>query len=159
LTAFTRAIELDPNFARAYAEKGNELTRAGRPSEAIPLAEKAIKLSPRDPALGAFYWIIGRAYFYMGNYHNAIPWLQKSVSVRPNMWYNRLYLVSAYALSNKNEDALKALHEFTARREFAGYTLERVKSNEEAVPADNPVVVAGREKLHEGLQMAGMVER
>ena len=159
LTAFTRAVELDPNLARAYAEKGNELTRAGRPSEAIPLAKKAIKLSPRDPALGGFYWIIGRAYFYMGNYRDAIAWLQQSVSVRPNMWYNRLYLVSAYALSNQNAEALKALQEFNSRQEFAGYTIERVKSNEEAVPDDKPLVVASRQKLHEGLQMAGMPER
>jgi TolB-like protein/Tfp pilus assembly protein PilF len=159
LTAFTRAVELDPNLARAYAEKGNELTRAGRPSEAIPLAEKAMKLSPRDPALGGFYWIIGRAYFYMGKYRDAIPWLQKSVAVRPNMWYSRLYLVSAYALSNQDAEALKALQEFNSRREFVGYTIERVKSNEEAVPDDNPVVVASRQKLHEGLQTAGMPER
>lgn len=159
LTAFTRAVELDPNFARAYAEKGNELTRAGRPSEAIPLADKAVKLSPRDPALGGFYWIIGRAYFYMGKYHDAIPSLQKSVSARPNMWYNRLYLVSAYALSNHLDEALIALKEFNTRREFAGYTIERVKSSLEAVPDDNPIVVAARQKLQEGLQMAGMPER
>jgi adenylate cyclase len=159
LTAFTRAVELDPNLARAYAELGNELTRAGRPSEAIPLAERAIKLSPRDPALGGFYWIIGRAYFYMGRYPDAIPWLQKSVSARPNMWYNRLYLVSAYALSSHIDEALIALKEFNTRREFAGNTIERVKANLEAVPDDNPVVVAARQKLGEGLQMAGMPER
>jgi adenylate cyclase len=159
LTAFTRAVELDPNLARAYAEKGNELTRAGRPSEAIPLAEKAIKLSPRDPALGGFYWIIGRAHFYMGRYPDAIPWLQQSIAVRPNMWYNRLYLVSAYALSDHNEEALKVLQEFNSRREFVGYTIERVKSNLEAVPDDNPVVISARQKLQEGLQMAGMPEQ
>jgi TolB-like protein/Tfp pilus assembly protein PilF len=159
LTAFTRAVELDPNFARAYAEKGNELTRAGRPGEAIPLAEKAIKLSPRDPALGGFYWIIGRAYFYMGRYPDAIPWLQKSVSARPNMWYNRLHLVSAYALSNHTDEARSALNEFNTRREFAGFTIERVKGSLEAVPDNNPVVVAARQKLQEGLQMVGMPER
>jgi TolB-like protein/Tfp pilus assembly protein PilF len=159
LTAFTRAVELDPNFARAYAERGNELTRAGRPGEAIPLAQKAIKLSPRDPALGGFYWIIGRAYFYMGRYPDAIPWLQKSVSARPNMWYNRLYMVSAYALSNHPDEALIALKEFNTRREFAGYTIERVKASLEAVPDDNPVVVVARQKLQEGLQIAGMPER
>jgi tetratricopeptide (TPR) repeat protein len=159
LAAFTRAVDLDPNFARAYAEKGNELIRAGRPSEALPLADKAIRLSPRDPSLGGFYWIIGRAHFYMGKYRDAIPWLQKSVAMRPNMWYNRLYLVSAYALTNQNEEAVNGLREFNARAEFVGYTIERVKSNEAAVPADNPVIASSRLKLHEGLQMAGMPER
>lgn len=156
LAAFARAVELDPNFARAYAEKGNELTLVGRPSEAPPLAEKAIKLSPRDSFLGAFYWIIGRAHFFMGRYRDAIPWLQKSVAVRPNIWYSRLYLVSAYALSNQNEEATKALQDFNSQTQFVGYTIERVKSNEEASPNDQALVVAAREKMHDGLRIAGM---
>lgn len=95
----------------------------------------------------------------MGTYPDAIPWLQKSVSARPNMWYNRLYMVSAYALSNHPDEALIALKEFSTRREFAGYTIERVKASLEAVPDDNPVVVAARQKLQQGLQIAGMPER
>ncbi|HZU91904.1 MAG TPA: tetratricopeptide repeat protein, partial [Stellaceae bacterium] len=89
LAAFSRAIELDPNYARAYAQKGNELVHAGQPGEAPPLIEQAIRLSPRDPLLGEFYWIIGRAYFYMGRYDQAIPWLRQAVELRSNVWYNR----------------------------------------------------------------------
>jgi adenylate cyclase len=159
LAAFSRAVELDPNFARAFAEKGNQSTLIGRPSEAPPLVEKAIKLSPRDPSLAGFYWIIGRAHFFMGQYREAIPWLQKSVGLRPGIWYTRLYLVSAYALTNKDEEARRVLQEFSTEREFVGYTIERVKSNEQTNPNENPVVVSARQKLHEGLQMAGMATR
>jgi adenylate cyclase len=68
LEAFNRASELNRNFARAYAQKGNELINVGRPKEAAPLVERAIKLSPRDPSLGIFYWIIGKANFFSGSY-------------------------------------------------------------------------------------------
>jgi class 3 adenylate cyclase/TolB-like protein/Tfp pilus assembly protein PilF len=159
LAAFTRALELDPNFARAYAEKGNELTLLGRPGEALPLVKTAMTLSPRDPSLGGFFWIIGRAHFFMGRYSDAIPWLQKSVSERPSMWYNRLYLVGAYTLSNENEKARKALREFNGIKQFQGYTIARIKSIEEANPDDNPVVVSARQKMHEGVQLAGMAEQ
>ena len=61
----------------------------GRPKEAPSLVLKAIGLSPRDPVLGVFYWIIGRAYFVMGDYDNAIVWLRKSVELIPRLWYSR----------------------------------------------------------------------
>ena len=59
LDALDRAVQLDPNFSRAWAQKANELVMVGRPKEAPPLVLKAIALSPRDPVLGVFYWIIG----------------------------------------------------------------------------------------------------
>lgn len=157
LDAFGQALELDPNFTRAYAQKANELINVGRPTEAPPLVMKAIALSPLDPSLGVFYWIIGRAYFFAGHYVDAIDWLQKSVEARPNLWYNRLYLVAAFALSQRGADARTALSEFDNR--FPGYTVARVISHEQDIPNNNPVVVAGLEEFHRGLRAAGMVQR
>jgi adenylate cyclase len=159
LEAFSRALELNPNLSRALAEKGNQLIFIGRPAEAPPLVEQAIKLSPRDPALGGFYWIIGKAHFFAGSYGEAIPWLRKSVALRPNDWYNRLYLVSAYALDRQLDEAKNVLQEFYNNSQFTGYTLQRVETNEKASPADNPVVVLALKKLHEGLQLAGMATK
>ncbi len=156
LEAFTRAFELDPSLTRALAEKANELTLVGRPAEAPALVETAIKLSPGDPSLGGFYWVIGRAHFYSGDYRDAIPWLQKSVGLRPDDWFNRLYLVSAYALDTQMDEAKRVLREFYHHPKFAGYTLEKVTSDEKATPNDNKFVVSVRQKFHEGLQMAGM---
>jgi adenylate cyclase len=159
LDSFSRAYELDPSLTRALAEKANELTLLGRPAEAPPLVQRAIALSPHDPSLGGFYWIMGRAYFFAGNYQNAITWLRKSVVLRPNDWFNRLYLVSAYALDGDNDNAKMVLREFYDQPKFAGYTLQKVVSNEKANPNDDKLVVAVRQKFHEGLQMAGMAAR
>lgn len=159
LDAFSQALKLNPSFARAYAQGAAQLVNVGRPKEAPPLVEKAIKLSPRDPSLGVFYWIIGRAEFFSADYHNAIASLEKSVGLRQNLWYNRLYLVSAYALVGNQDQASRVLSEFNSHPQFHGYTLERVDLSEGANPNENPVVVAGRQKFHEGLLKAGMAER
>jgi adenylate cyclase len=159
LEAFNRALALNPNLPRALAEKGDALTLLGRPAEAPPLVEKAIKLSPRDPSLGGFYWVIGRALFVSANYSDAIPWLRKSIALRPNDWYNRLYLVSAYALDQQPDEAKKVLKEFNNNPQFVGYTLERVASDLRAIPNDNALIVGARQKLSEGLQLAGMPAR
>jgi adenylate cyclase len=158
LEAFSRALELNPNLPRALAEKGNELTLLGRPTEAPPLVEQAIRLSPRDPSLGGFYWIIGRAHFFAGDYRDAISWLRRSVALRPHDWYVWLYLVSAYALDHQPDEARRVLQEFNHRSEFAGYTLQRVASID-TNPDDNPVVVAAGERFRNGLQIAGMAAR
>ena len=158
LEAFSRAVELNPNLPRALAEKANELTLLGRPAEALPLVEEAIRLSPRDPSLGGFYWIMGRARFFSGDYRDAISWLRKSVALRQHDWYVWLYLVSAYALDHQSDEARKVLQEFNNRSEFVGYTSQRV-AEIRTNPDDNPVVVAAGQKFREGLQLAGMAAR
>lgn len=159
LAAFGRAIELDRNFALAYVHKGDELILLGRPGEAPPLVERAIKLSPRDPSLGIFYWILGRAHFYAGEYQEAVPWLRKSIEVRPNLWFNRLYLVSAYALLEERTQAEKTLAEFKRRFSHPVYTVALVRSHEHPRPGDNAVVAAAHEKFYAGLLSAGMAAR
>lgn len=159
LAAFDRAIALDPNFALAYKEKADELILLGHPDEAPPLVERAIELSPRDPSLGIFYWVLGRGYFYAGQYRQAIPWLIKSVEARPNVWYNRLYLASAYGLLHETGEAGKILGDFRRRFTNRLYTVALIASFEKRNPSGNPLVVAARDKFHEGLLQAGMAAR
>lgn len=159
LEAFSRAIELDHNFAWAYAQKGNQLILVGRPAEAPTFVERAIRLSPHDPSIGMFHWIIGRALFFTEEYQQAIPWFRKSVETRPNLWFNHLYLVSACALADTPEQAIRALSEFNRRFSNTAYTLAVVEARESATPNDDPIVVAARAKFHEGLLRAGMPER
>lgn len=47
--SYRRAIDLDPQFAAAYAHLARMLNRAGRPAEAAPLYDKATALA-KDPA-------------------------------------------------------------------------------------------------------------
>jgi adenylate cyclase len=156
LAAFTRTVELNPDFALAHAQLGAELIYTGRPLEALPRIESAIRISPDSPARGMFDWYMGRAHFFAGDYGDAIPWLRWSVEARGNLWYNRLYLVSSCALMGDQSAATAALREFNA--EFPNYTLARVIASEQTNPNHNSVVIAARDKFHEGLRRAGMPE-
>ena len=157
LDAFEQTIKCAPEFARAYAQKGEQLLYLGRFDAAIAEVERAMKLSPKSAVRGYFYWVIGRAHFFMERDADAISWLQRSVRTWPNVWYNRLYLVSAHAHAGKRAAASRVLQAFN--RQFDGYTLGRVIENEGATPDDHPLVVAGRERFHEGLRRAGLAPR
>jgi adenylate cyclase len=155
LADFTRTVELNPEFALAHAQQGAQLIYTGRPLEALPRIETAIRISRADnPSHAMFYWYMGRAYFVSGNYRDAIPWLRRSVEGRGNLWYNRLYLVSACALQGDLGAASAGLDDFD--RHFPNYTIRRVVSNEQVSLYDHPVMIASCERFHDGLRLAGM---
>ena len=132
LMEFDEALSLNPNFARAYAEKGNQLINVGQLDEAQKSVHEAIRVSPYDSARGEFYWILGRANFFMNRYYDAILWLMRSINVTPFVWYNRLYLISSYALTGLENEFLQNLIEFN--RVFPRYTLQRVVAHERRIP-------------------------
>jgi TolB-like protein/class 3 adenylate cyclase/Tfp pilus assembly protein PilF len=160
LDAFDRAVQLDPNFARALTQKANQLVMLGRPKEAPPLVLKGITLSPRDPYVGGFYWVIGRAYFVMKDYDNAIVWLRKSAEVLPNLWYNRAYLLAAYALTGRHErpEARAAVTNYN--NVFSGHTVKHItEMYEKELPHPDPGMQASIQELYKGLQLAGVPEQ
>jgi tetratricopeptide (TPR) repeat protein len=155
LEAFDQTIRYESDFARAYAQKGEELVYLGRFEEGIAAVEEAMRRSPNSSVRGYFYWVIGRARFFMDEDAEAFSSLQASVRNWSNVWYNRLYLVSAHAQSGTGSAAARRVLQ-AFNRQFAGYTLARVFDNERATPDDHPLVVAGRERFHEGLRRAGL---
>ena len=60
LSAIERAIELNPNFATAFGHHGLVLAFLNRPEEAIISVQRAIRLSPADPTMFAFYNALGK---------------------------------------------------------------------------------------------------
>jgi len=89
--AFSRAIELDPAFARAYA--GLALTYAAEwrerwPSEvdnpldkALDIANTALSL---DHDLPEVYWVLGLINIYKKNTQTAIDFLHRAIRINPN---------------------------------------------------------------------------
>src|SRR5580704_1097357 len=128
--AFGEALKLQPDFARAYAQQGEELVYLGRPTEGIEQVEEALRRRPESVARGMFYWIIGRAHFFMGNDAEAIKRLAPSIEQWPNLWYNRCYLIAAHAHLGDMPAAAAALAALNNVDGFAGYTLTRVLENE-----------------------------
>ncbi|HTV90603.1 MAG TPA: tetratricopeptide repeat protein [Stellaceae bacterium] len=154
VNAFDETIRLAPEFARAYAQKGEDLVFLGRVAEAIVEVRRALEISPQSSVRGYFYWVMGHAYFVMHEDGEAVRWLRDSVRNWPDVWYNRLYLVSAHALADELTPARRALQTFNRR--FSSYRIANVIESESVVPDDNAAIHAERERFHDGLRRAGM---
>ena len=80
LNALDRAIELNPNYALAYAQRGLVLSWLNRPDEAIAAAERAIRLSPNDPTVFPPYHALCLAHLAAGRYEEAFSWADRALA-------------------------------------------------------------------------------
>ena len=156
LDAFHKAIKIDPNLAKAYAQAANEMVFTGDARGAIPLAEKAAQLSPLDASIGVFKWVKGRAYFTLGDYPKAIEALEESVRLRPNLWFSHAWLVSAYNLTNQNAKARKALETFNKTSFSTRFDLDRITQYYKEEQYQNPTLQGAAAVMLDGLRKAGL---
>ena len=80
----------------------------------IPTQEQAIRLSPRDPQIGLFYFRIGFGHLLQARPGDAIGWCEKARAAAPAAPIFRTLLASAYALKGETKRAIAELAE--ARR-------------------------------------------
>ena len=111
---YRRAIELDPNFAQAYAalaltylDDWRRRWGAGREasiSKAIDLAQQAIQI---DPSVPQAHFTLGYIYLYVHKGHDrAIEEAKKALALDPNYADGYALLSSAYFFSGHPEKAL-----------------------------------------------------
>jgi adenylate cyclase len=86
----------------------------GSIEEVIPLEERAIRLSPRDPGIGWWYIRIGQVHLLQSRTDEAILWLEKARSAVPKLPFVHGLLASAYGLKGDTKHAVAVLAE--ARR-------------------------------------------
>jgi tetratricopeptide (TPR) repeat protein len=86
----------------------------GSEDEPIPIFERAIRLSPRDPSIGILYARIGFVHLLQSRTDEAIVWLEKARSTNPQLIGPRSFLASAYGLKGDLDHAAAELVE--ARR-------------------------------------------
>ena len=104
-----RAVSLDqgsPFVAFAYAKA---LVYSGRPEEAIPLLEKAIRLNPLAPS--PFYNHLGLAFRLTGRLEEAVALNKKSLLRAPNDFWVHAALASIYIEMGRDEEARAAAAE------------------------------------------------
>ena len=82
MSAFTKAIELDPNFALGYSNRGWVHIKLGQYEQAIADCTKAIEL---DPSLALAYNNRGWAYIESEQYEQAIADLDKAMELDPDL--------------------------------------------------------------------------
>jgi adenylate cyclase len=108
---YETVIALDSNYPYAYANLANCKLYLGPLDEVIPLTEKAIRLSPRDPALGYFYLMIGAVHLLRSHPDEAIVWLEMAQTANPAHTTVHSTLAAAYGLKGETEHAAAELAE------------------------------------------------
>jgi len=90
---FKQAVQLNPNSAHIHYMNAHSLAINGRHEEAVAEAKRAQKLDPINPLMNGY---VGVAYFYGGQYDNAIEVLQMTQTLSPNWWFSHYWLGFAY---------------------------------------------------------------
>jgi TolB-like protein/Flp pilus assembly protein TadD len=111
---YETVLALDRNYVSALYCLGQCKLFTGSIEETIPLTERAILLSPRDPVLGDWYEQIGEAHLLQSRTEDAILWLEKARNYIPARSSIHRDLAVAYALRGEIERAAAELTE--ARR-------------------------------------------
>jgi TolB-like protein/Tfp pilus assembly protein PilF len=129
----------------------------GSLDDVIPLAEQAIRLSPRDPSIGTRYHVIGIVHLLQSRTDEAIVWLGKGRSTMHTVPFHHSWLASAYALKGETERAAAELAE--ARRLEGGNLFTSIAHVEARIWRGVPKVRALYEATYfAGLRKAGMPE-
>lgn len=85
---FQKAISLKPNYPSAHLYYGNVLFATGNTKQGILETKTALELDPLSASLN---WVLGRDYYYAGEYDLAIAQLQKTLAIQ-NYDYAKFYL-------------------------------------------------------------------
>jgi adenylate cyclase len=104
-----RGLVLDPNLYVVLYNVAATLAYSGRPEEAIPLLQKAIRLNPSAPAI--FFCVMSAVYRMLGRFDEAVEQAKKSVEREPKNHYPYLYLASACILAGREAEGRAAAAE------------------------------------------------
>jgi len=111
LAEFELALQLNPNFSLAQGYYGLALSYCGRWQEAHEAAQRAIRLSPRDPSSAIYYGVAAYAQFVGRNYQQAIALAREAIRQRGDLTGAYRVLTVAAGMSGQTEVATAALQE------------------------------------------------
>jgi adenylate cyclase len=104
-----KAVSLDPGSPWTAFQYAKALVYTGRPEEAIPLLEKAIRLNPLAPS--PFYNDLGLAFRLTGRLEEAAALYKKSIDRAPNDFWMHAALANVYIMMGRDEEARAAAAE------------------------------------------------
>ena len=152
---YEMVIAANRNCPCGYADLGWCKVMTGAIDEVIPLEQRAIRLSPRDPIIGIWEYRIGIVHLLQSRTDEALVWFEKGRGDNPGYATMHAWLASAYAL--KGETA-RAAAELAEARRLSGddrySSIARMRANgDRAVPEIGKLFEA---TYHAGLRKAGM---
>jgi len=148
LAEFEVALALNPNFSLAQGYYGLALSYCGRWEEAFAAAQRALRLSPRDPYSAIYSGIAAYAQFIGRNYEEAMRLAREAIRHRGDFVGAHRVLTAAAGMAGQNDVAKAALHEL--RRAQPNISLAWI-AKQMPIQAD-----AERNHYLEGFRRAGL---
>jgi TolB-like protein/cytochrome c-type biogenesis protein CcmH/NrfG len=111
LAEFELALQLNPNFSLAQGYYGLALSYYGRWQDAYVAAQRAIRLSPRDPSSAIYYGVAAYAQFVGKNYSEAIALAREATRQRGDLTGAYRVLTVAAGMAGQIDVATAALQE------------------------------------------------
>jgi tetratricopeptide (TPR) repeat protein len=138
-------LAINPNDIRLYMARTHIKISLGRYEQAKADAQRAIRLSPRDPQVGVFHVEIGAAEISVGHFDAAIDEFREAIGSGLHAYYLYANLAAAYANTGKMDEAKAALAE--ARRLNPNLTVKWMIEHNPNLPA-----------VFDGVRKAGLPE-
>jgi TolB-like protein/Flp pilus assembly protein TadD len=148
-----RGLAIDRNHPHAHALIGVGKNLTGRSDETEAHVLEALRISPHDRRAGMWLMIAGTAKLWAGHDEEAVARLSRSIELDPNEPMRHFYLAAASALLERMEEACEAAR--VGLELNPGFTIAWDRA---AGPSDHPVFLASRERVHEGMRLAGVPE-
>ena len=148
VAAFERAISLNPNYALAHYGLAHGLWHAGRPTEALPHHDEAIRLSPHDPILWAILASKAIALIMAERYEEGIAISQEAQRNNDSHLFVYLGEVSGLANLGREKESADALGRL--RKVQPDISIGLIEESLPMATSD------ARDRFLQGLQLAGM---
>jgi tetratricopeptide (TPR) repeat protein len=156
-----RAIALDPSLVDAIENLGDDVVLLGQFEKSIEFYDRAIRLSPHDPAV--FLWLGFKAFAYFGlkQYDQAIEWARRSIAINGAFADPRASLVAALVLTGHDTEAHEALQNYLAVPRIGPDTIAEWNAHWAQITDSHsdPRILESISRMIEGLRKAGMPER
>jgi TolB-like protein/class 3 adenylate cyclase len=148
-----RALALDPNLADAHGSIGIAKYLIGRALETEAHIHEALRLSPRD--IFAFRWMmfVGFAKSQLNADVEAVAWFRRGIELNRNYPIAHFYLAASLALLGALDEAQTAAQAGLSLD--PSFTINRFRVG---TSSDNPVYLAGRARIYDGMRKAGVPE-
>ena len=148
-----RALALDRNLAHAHAFIGLGKNFLGRSAETEGHVHEALRLSPRDTLAHLWMMFVGAAKLRLGADVEALAWCRRGLEVNRNHPLAHFQHAAALALLGHLNEARAATQAGLALD--PGFTLRRLRVNRSS---DNPIYLAGGQRIYKAMRMAGVPE-
>jgi TolB-like protein/class 3 adenylate cyclase len=148
-----QALALDRNLAMAHGFIGLAKYFIGRSEETEGHILEALRLSPRDTNDNVWMTWAGIAKLALGADKDAIERFRHAIELNRNTAPPHFFLAAALALTGAADDAQSMAQAGLALD--PAYTVRRYRAG---AATDNPTYLSQRERIYEGMRMAGVPE-